>query len=178
MALLKERRPKEEAQTDLDKIWHAYSQKVKNFLIRTTGDEYDADDLTQKTFITLYAALMFEPIDKPWNWLLRTAGNHLLHYKRTKARQKNHEVFLEDAMDEAMELEAPPPSADRSDFISSLPDCINTKDKELLALYYFDRLSLREVAAQGGYTYGGFRVHLSGLLRKLRQRGPDVFLIK
>lgn len=176
MVLLKERRPKEEAQKDLDEIWNAYSQKVKNFLIRIIGDEYDADDLTQKTFITLYAALILEPIDNPWNWLLRTAGNHLLHYKRTKARQKNHEVFLEDVMGEAMELEAPPPSASRLDFISSLPDCINSKDKELLALYYFDGFSLREVAAQGGYTYGGFRVHLSGLLRKLRQGGPDIFL--
>lgn len=175
MGFRREKRTKEKAEQEWTELWNTYSAKIKRFLIRTIGDEHDAKDLTQKTFIALYTALLIKPIDNPWSWLLRTAGNHLLHYRREKARQKNHEVSLEDNLREVFRLHAPPPSTSRADFISGLPDWIGSQDKKLLALYFYDQFDLREIAAQGGYTYGGFRVHLSRLLSKLRHSGPDVF---
>lgn len=176
MDLQRGRRARRTVLAEFDLAWKQYSRKIRSFALRILGDEDEAEDIVQKTFISFYTALLFESIDNSKIWLLRTAENHLRHYKRTVARRNKHEVSLEAALPLLLSAEAPPPTATREDFVGSLPKFLREKDKELLALYYFDQLELQEIAALSGYTYGGLRVHLSKLRDKLRMAESEILL--
>lgn len=173
MSLREKRRPRAEVLKEFDHIWGLHSQKVYRFALRVLGDPDEAEDIVQKTFISLYTTLLLKPINSPKTWLLRAAANHLRHCNRSQAKRGNRETSLDELIEDGIEPEAPPPTASREDFIAGLPDWVKDKDKEILALYYYDRLELREVATICGYTYGAIRVHLSKLLHAIRERETE-----
>lgn len=164
--------PREEAQREFEEIYLAYQPQIMRFLQRRGCSRVEAEDLTQKTFLTLYTQLLIEPLEHPKAWLLKVAHNHLLHHWRSKKRREAYEIPL----DEDEEIAAPveiPPGMSRREFLDSLPPWLKPEERELLALRYFDQLEPREMAVQCGYTPGGMRVQMSRLMAKLRRRGLD-----
>lgn len=65
MSLREKRRPRAEVLKEFDHIWELHSQKVYRFALRVLGDPDEAEDIVQKTFISLYTALLLKPINSP-----------------------------------------------------------------------------------------------------------------
>ena len=72
MDLQRGRRARSTVLAEFDLAWKQYSRKIRSFALRILGDEDEAEDIVQKTFISFYTALLFEGIDNSKVWLLRT----------------------------------------------------------------------------------------------------------
>jgi RNA polymerase sigma-70 factor (ECF subfamily) len=68
---------------------------IYGFLLRLTHDPYEAEDLTQETFLRLFRHLRDErPLDNPRAWLFTVAHNLAMD----KIRDESHFADLDDAM--------------------------------------------------------------------------------
>ena len=76
-----------------DALIERYQDRVFNLLVRMCGSEPDAEDLTQKTFVSAWHALgSFRKGSRFYTWLYRIALNAVFTHERDKARRRKHEA--------------------------------------------------------------------------------------
>lgn len=153
---------------EFDRLYLENEKKVFSLAMRLTGDEFAAEDIGQKTFLTLHVKLkevLKHP--NPTAWLLEAARYYIKHYWREQSIRAQHEVPLE----LADEIEATYNGGELSEFLAGLPDWIHDTDEEMLTLRYYYGYSLREVAAIVGFTYSATRNRMARLIQKLREHG-------
>lgn len=157
-----------ELKAEFDRLYQENEQKVFSLAWRLTGDEDAAQDIRQKTFLTLHTKLrkvLNHP--NPEGWFTKTVHFYVKHYKREKAYRLKHEASIELAEQMAM----PQPIDELKDFLDRIPPWIKDTEKEMLVLYYYHCYSLREIAVKLGLTYGAARVRMTRLHNRLREQG-------
>jgi len=91
----------------------AYSERVINYLVRMTGNRYEAEDLAQETFIRAYCALeSYNPQFKFSTWLFRIAHNHCINYLKKRSRVVHVEDYRNDDDEPAWVLADDRPDCD------------------------------------------------------------------
>lgn len=117
---------------DFEGIYHRYGKRVHSLCLRLTGNELEAEDLTQEAFLHLFLKLhTFRGDSRFYTWLYRLAVNVVLMQFRRRRGLK--ETSLEDAVG--------PPSHD-----PLRPPEIPISDTQLLST--IDRVSLEEALKQ------------------------------
>lgn len=168
MGLPKKRRSAKELSAAFDSLFLENEKKIYNLAWRLTGDADEAEDIVQKTFLTLYTKIkMVLDHPNPKGWLFQTAHYYILHYRREQARKAQREVPIE----VAEQIAAPPQGNDLGEFLDSLPEWVSEMDRKMLALYYYYGYSLHEVSEKLGITYGAIRGRMARLLKKLAEYG-------
>lgn len=136
----------------------AEQEPLRRFLLALCGgDAALADDIAQNALVRAYVASgSFLGLSKFSTWLLRIAYNCFIDYCR-KARPEQTSV------DDAMDI----PASDFSDSafqyqhlyraMNRLPE----KEKTAISLFYFEDLSIKEIAAIMGIPQGTVKYHLS-----------------
>jgi RNA polymerase sigma-70 factor (ECF subfamily) len=134
-------------------------------LVLARGDELLAAETVQSVFITAaekLRAVGSEP--HLWNWLARVARQHLA---KTWRRQKKDSLVVGMA-----EL---PDCADGAAPDSALEECLDAalramdvEDRRLIELFYFERLSHKEIAGPLGLTPKAVSSRLERVREKLR----------
>lgn len=161
-------RTKKELEKAFDELYLENEEKVFSLAWRFTGDREAAEDIRQKTFLTLHTKLD-QVLDhpKPQGWLLQTMRFFVLSYWREQAYRTEHEVVFE------VEEQLPARQAvdETGEFLDSLPPWLSDTEREMLTLYYCDGYSLQDVSARLGVTYTAVRARMSRLHAKLRKRG-------
>ena len=81
---------------DLDRDFAAlmrrYQQPIYNIAVQLIGDEDEAGDVTQETFLSAYKArASFRSESKVFTWLYRIAINHSKNRIKARARSRHHE---------------------------------------------------------------------------------------
>ena len=70
-------------------IVESYRQPLFNFLWRLAGDEHEAEDLLQETFLrAMHGLNRYQHQQRLFNWLCRIAGNVAYDYLRSKKRKR------------------------------------------------------------------------------------------
>jgi RNA polymerase sigma-70 factor (ECF subfamily) len=93
-----------------------FSGRVFNLALRFTGDQAEAEDITQETFLRAYTALPGSRNDLPFRpWLLQIAVNLC----RDRARRKRPLTFSDLAADSRREADM---IADTDDGAAAVPD--------------------------------------------------------
>ncbi len=161
-----------------------YSDFVFTIAVRIIGDEDDAADIAQETFVRAYKAIgRFRGDSKFSSWLYRIAANRALtHLKRKKRRPQTVDIDLgahieADALTSGNRDDPGQQVLDDEfrramrDAVSKLPEQYRT----VIALFYLEERSYKEVAETLGIPMGTLKTHLHrgrAMLREvLKERG-------
>ena len=149
-------------QAQAEALVEAHSQAVYRLAYARTGSRADAEDITQEAFLRLVAAApAFRDDAHCRAWLLRVAMNCVTDLRRREKGRRH--VPLE----EAAELAAPPePEEDESvvEAVLALPEDYRAP----VHLFYYEGMSVAEIARVLGQREGTVRTRLSRARVKLR----------
>ena len=139
-----------------------HGQTVYRLAYARTGNREDAEDVTQETFLRLVrAAPKFRDEDHCRAWLLRVAANCAQDLFRAPWRKRERPI------EEAERVPAPGQVPEPGGVLEAV-----------LSLFYYEGLSIREIAGVLGKREGAVRTSLTrarALLRdKLKEEGDYV----
>ncbi len=134
-----------------EKILFLYEKRIFNYIYRLVGNKYDAQDVTQDTFIKLYKNINIIDTEKNFkNWLYKIATNTTYDFLR---KRKNAPELL--SLDDA---NFKPETIQDKDLYSNLIDAVDAKEveaafdkikpvyKTVLMLFYQQDLTYKEIA--------------------------------
>jgi RNA polymerase sigma-70 factor (ECF subfamily) len=157
----------------------AYQAGIYAFLVRQTGNIYDAEDIAQEAFIQAYYALVDYPAERRRAlalrpWLYKIALN--IFYKRLRGnrlqcvaldmREESEHVEIEDTSSFQPEimLEHRELQYELEALLLTLP----TQYRAVVNLYYFAGLNYREIADLLALPMGTVKSHLHRGVQLLR----------
>ena len=148
---------REEAQ----RLVEAHGQAVYRLAYARTGSRADAEDVTQETFLRLVsAAPVFRDGDHCRAWLLRVALNCAADLHRSAWRRRSA------PLEEAAALAAPEREEDGVlEAVLALPEAYRAP----VHLFYYEGMSVEEIARVLGKGAGAVRTRLSRARRMLRE---------
>jgi len=147
-------------------LYERYHQRLFRFaLVLAHGDESFASDVVQSAFVT--AARKLRRADNEehlWNWLARVARQQLSHAWRKRQRDSTI-VTMERLPDCAAAAE---PDSVLEEILDVALTSMEPEDRQLIELFYFDRLSQKEIAERLNATPKAVSSRLERTREKLR----------
>jgi len=148
-------------------LYDRYHQRLFRFaLVLGRGDESLAQDLVQSVFVT--AAKKLRRADSEahlWNWLARVARQQ--SSKMWRKRQRDPAMANAEALSEDVSASVEPDS-----FLEEVLDgaltMLEAEERQLIQVFYFDRLSQKEIAERLGTTPKAVSSRLERAREKLR----------
>lgn len=153
-----------------EELLSRHQARMFNFLCQKTGDRRDAEDLTQKVFVTAYRKIaLFDPKHRFETWLYtiarRTAIDHYRHSSRRPALYGNEETVPE-GVDEATPAKAVAAAEDKAELWKTIREQLNESQFTALWLRYEQDLPIAEIAVSMSKTVSNIKV----LLHRSRER--------
>ena len=158
--------------TDWEAIIKQHSQVVWQIARRLLGNERDAADCFQETFVS---ALEVSRRGRVRNWaglLKMLATRRALDALRTRVAQKNRSEVVADFSAVACGNPGPAEKAEALELAERLRSALGQlpeREAEVLCLKYFDQMSDRQIARQIGIKQDSVRVVLHRARERLRQ---------
>lgn len=143
---------------------------VYYFALKTVKDETIAADVTQETFVTIFQNIntLNDPVAYP-AWSRQITYRHCLQY----LKKQNREVVVEenedgsnifDTIEEDRTEFIPEENLDKEDFkktILEMVDSLPEEQRTAVILYYYDELSIKEIAEIQCVTEGTVKSRLN-----------------
>jgi RNA polymerase sigma factor (sigma-70 family) len=141
-----------------------YPRLFRLSLVLGQGDESLAQETVQAVFVTMAGKLReVESGDHLWNWLARVARQCIA--KNWRRQQRNPVRSVEQLPEYAVD-------GTSDDHLESCLDAalleLNPEDRQLIEIFYFDRLCHREIAARFELTPKAVSSRLERVREKLR----------
>lgn len=134
-------------------------------LVLARGDESLAHDTVQSVFVTAAKKLRrVEGEQHLWNWLARVARQHIA--KTWRSRKQNTPIVGVAELPDCADNVAPESVLEES--LDAALLAVDAEDRQLIELFYFDRLSQKEVAARLDITPKAVSSRLERARQKLR----------
>ena len=131
-----------------------YGQQVFTLIVRMTGSESDAEELTQDTFLKAFQHLSsFNGKSQFSTWIYRIAYNTAL----TALRKKNIELTADEKLWNTLS------DTETDDLLDDLP----ADERALITFFYEEEKNISEIAVITGQTEGNVKVKLYRLRKKL-----------
>ncbi len=158
----------------------SYQPKMYAFLLRQTGNPYDAEDIAQEAFIQAYYALVDYPAQRRRTlalrpWLYKIALN--IFYKRLRSNrlrcipldmeEEGEHVEIEDVFSPRPEIILENQESLRE--LGTLLLMLPVQYRVVVNLYYFVDLSYREIADLLNLPMGTVKSHLYRGIQLLRK---------
>jgi len=147
-----------------------YGPSIYGYARRLTGNEADAEDIAQETFIRLHENLSKLDISDPLKpWLFRVCTNLCRnHAKRKKLllfSQLEHEDSEQPSMSESIESNEEPHSQKLDRYsekqqVQAAVRALPQKYQVVISLYYWEGLSYEEIASMLSLPINTVRTHL------------------
>jgi len=165
----------------LNDLMDRHAAKVFHFLCRMTGNEDDASDLAQETFVRVFKSVnSYRTEQKFTTWLYTIAANLARNHHRWRSRHATVSLEAEGPDDgpslgERLPAPAPPPAEEMQQTerhhavrqaVASLPDEL----REAVVLCEWDELAVAEAAAVLKTTPKTVESRLYRARRELRKR--------
>lgn len=148
-----------------------YYSEILNYCFGRTGDFMQAEDMTQQTFLNFLKGIgRYEHKGKAKNFLYVTAGNLCKNFYAQKERQKELPLDEEERKGLADER--------NRDFAGKTVEAVSVREalfklpeeqKEVLLLYYFQELKIKEIAAILGQTQSNVKYRLQAAKKQLKE---------
>lgn len=143
---------------------------VYYFALKTIKDESLAADVTQETFVTVFQNIstLNDPVAYPaWSRQItyRHCLQHLKKQNREVAVDENEDgTTIFDTLEEDRTEFIPEENLDKDDFKKTILDMVDSLPEEqrtAVILYYYDELSVKEIAEIQGVTEGTVKSRLN-----------------
>jgi RNA polymerase sigma-70 factor (ECF subfamily) len=154
-------------QVDLRRLVHDHHADVYRYARRLAGQDADAEDLVQQTFLLAQRKLsqLREP-EKARSWLLAITRNCFLKARLKRIPATATSMDLDVGQVAAGPEELPIDAAALQDAISELPE----EFRVVVLMFYFEFLSYRQIAEELDVPVGTVMSRLSRAKRHLRKR--------
>jgi RNA polymerase sigma-70 factor (ECF subfamily) len=155
-----------------------HSRSIFRLAFRMTGNEHDAEDVVQETFLKAYRRLaQFEERAHFGSWLYRIAANCAYDSLRSRARRDEKSALPEQQEDDPMvSIAADGPSPDRLVFSGQVQERVRTamarlseRERAAFVLRHFEEMSTKEIGDALGLDEGAVKHSVFRAVRKLRE---------
>lgn len=153
-----------------------YQRMVYYLALKMVGNHHDADEVGQKTFLSVYKNLArFEGRSSLKTWIFRIAMNYSKNLIRDRARHEGEEVTeraaaMESTVEDRIE------NGQRRRIVREAMENLPPRQKEVLEMRAFGNLSFAEIAQTVGISTSAAKVNyhyavkaLKSLLANLRE---------
>jgi len=156
-----------------------HSRSVFRLAYRMTGNEQDAEDVVQETFLRAYKQLShYESRSSFATWLYRIASNYSLDLIRMRKRhEQKRETGTEEGRDVLDTVPATQPGQDRLVFSNQVSERVSAAMNELsdlersaFVLRHFEGLSIEEIGGMLGTSLNATKHSIFRAVQKLRKR--------
>ena len=162
-----------------------YSRRIFGLAFRMTGNEHDAEDVVQETFLRAFRRLkQFESRANFGSWLYRIAVNCSFDFMRTRQRREERHNSIRaadptnpDPSQESVQLVADDPTPDRLTFsaevqreVHSALERLSPKEKAAFVMRHFEGMSMKEIAGVLGIRTNATKNTIFRAVKKLRER--------
>jgi len=151
---------------------NAYKDMVYTVCLRMLGSEADAEEAAQDVFVKAYRSLgSFQAKAKFSTWLYRITYNNCISVIRKKVKMIDLvEEIPEGEVDEG-ELNGLKSlsSEERSKYLKMAIESLAETDAVVVTLFYYDELSLEEIASVTGFSNSNIRIKLHRSRKKMYQ---------
>lgn len=155
-----------------------HGRAVFRLAYRMTGNEQDAEDVVQETFLKAFKRIdQFEDRANFGTWLYRIAAN--CGYDALRARSRRERRLADPASQEEDAIDAIPsddPAPDRLVWSAQLRRRVATamtrlseRERAAFVLRHFEQMSTREIASALGLDEGAAKHSVFRAVRKLRE---------
>lgn len=147
-------------------LYERYRQRLFRFsIVLGRGDESLAHDVVQNVFVTAAAKLRrAESEEHLWNWLARVARQHIAKTRR----QKQRDIAMIGMAEIPECLNDEKPDSILEEILDSALLAMDAEDRRIIELFYFERLSQKEIAVQLDATPKAVSSRLERARAKLR----------
>jgi RNA polymerase sigma-70 factor, ECF subfamily len=154
-----------------------HSRSIFRVAYRMTGNEHDADDVVQETFLRAYRTIeRFEERANFGTWLHRIAVNCSLDLLRSRVRHERHRVrdSEDDEMTRDYESGDPLPdrlllSAELQEHVIAALDRLSGNERIAFVLRHFEGMPVEEIGRTLGIQVNAAKHTIFRAVRKLRQ---------
>lgn len=140
--------------------------------LKLLGDPQLAEDITQETYLTALQKLgtLAQPENFP-AWVNRIGINLCkMHFRNNSAPEDNSEEIIEEIPDEGLILEEYVSNDAKRKIIMDIIDTVLTEEqRRSVILYYFDMLTVPEIAEVMNCTTGTVTSRLSAARKKIKE---------
>src|SRR5579884_2922384 len=156
-----------------------HSRSVFRLAFRMTGNEHDAEDVVQETFLRAYKQLShYESRSSFSTWLYRIASNYSLDLIRMRKRiADKQERETPEGRSPLDTVAAPAPGPDRLAFSNQVQQRVSEAMNELsdlersaFVLRHFEGLSIEEIGGMLGTSLNATKHSIFRAVQKLRRR--------
>lgn len=150
-----------------ERLYQRHAENVFRYSLAVLGEQADAEDVTQTTFLNAYRAFQRgERPEKPENWLIAIAHN-VCRQRFRQQQRRPHEVEFEDELGGAVERDDSGPSLDelRRAFAALQPN-----QRGALVMRELEGRSYAEIAEVLGITVSALETLLFRARRALREQ--------
>ena len=157
-----------------------HSRTIFRVAYRMTGNEHDADDVVQETFLRAYRQIdKFEERANFGTWLHRIAVNCSLDLLRSRVRHDKHRVNAKDNDEEnemTREFESTDPQPDRlllsaemKQHVIAALERLSGNERTAFMLRHFEGMPVEEIGRTLGIQVSAAKHTIFRAVRKLRE---------
>jgi RNA polymerase sigma-70 factor (ECF subfamily) len=155
-----------------------HSRSLFRLAYRMTGNEQDAEDVVQETFLRAYRQLnRFESRSSFSTWIYRIAVNCSLDSSRKRRLQDERRMAPNPELpDLVLSLPATDPSADRlvmsaevQERVTATMSTLTEKERAAFVLRHYEGMSIEEVARAMGLRANAAKNNIFRAVQKLRR---------
>ncbi len=160
-----------------DALYRKYLAQVYNYAVYELGDHHEAEDATERTFLSALAGLArFEERATPADgegastfriWLFRIARNVVAERRRTRRRRPEAPLELAEAHADPIDLEGTVVRREAAATAWQAVDRLTGDRRRAVMLRFVHELSTAEIAAVLGRSEGAVRVLIHRGLRRV-----------
>lgn len=153
-----------------ERLYRRYLQRVYSYAFYQLGDHHEAEDVTERTFLSALSALdRFEDAGGGFRaWLFRIAHNHIVSAQRSRHRRRTEPI--DDAGEHPSPLADPAGIVLRADEVEQLQKALArlpADRRQVVILRFVDELTAREIGLVLDRSEGAVRVLLHRALGDL-----------
>jgi RNA polymerase sigma-70 factor, ECF subfamily len=155
-----------------------HSRAIFRLAFRMTGNEQDAEDVVQETFLRAYKQLdRYEARSSFATWLFRIASNYSLDLIRMRKRHEDkRERGTDEERDILQNIAVDSPGPDRvvygaqvRDRVNAALDELSPQERTAFVLRHFEGLSIEEIGASLGTGTNATKHSIFRAVQKLRK---------
>lgn len=153
-------------------IVEQYQDMVYTVCLRMLGNVADAEEAAQEVFVKVYRAISsFEGKSKFSTWIYRVAYNQCISILRSKVKMFDLVDELPDTEVNEADLNGLDTLSreERSAYLKQAIEALPETDAVVITLFYYDELSLEEIADITGLSNNNIRIKLHRSRKKLYQ---------
>ena len=150
-----------DSQLSAEELVNRYSAMIYRLAYARLGNRYDAEDITQEVMLKyIRANKSFRDDEHRKAWLLKVTVNAVKSF--VSSAYNRHREEIEKAENVSYEMDEPTGVAEA---VAQLPE----KYRTVIHLFYFEELSVKQIAKITGATEGTVKSQLTRGRDKLRQ---------